>query len=427
MSLLVEREESTSAEQKPSIEIRPSRRIIFAKPGSRAHLVLSLDSPHKLELRLAVEGLTPDVARYSIVPVKGKTPFTARLDLVVNPGAMGIHPFKVIAQDVHGRGYGAENLVLIILPPELPMEVVNYLRTLVAFYKAYGIQYVIWYLLKHLYNDKGMSFTEIKAVYELLRGKRLSNGTIGDLVERMEKKGIVVKRRARYYAGIEDEKLVLEVIDSKRVRAGRRGAKQLLEASSEGLSTERSLVGGEAIPLAVRRILRIAQRLIEQGRRSEALGLLQHSLIGVRKTGKWLLWTKGIFIYKEEKARPPYHYFMSRKISGILKNLGVKEGFIHVKPVDTLIHSLFPQGYREARRIHYLLKSLGWITYGPPLILYITVYPDGTGGFRLESVNREVIASLNYNPRRAVRIVKNMAMPGEHVDEYNDNTYFRYK
>ncbi len=101
------------------------------------------DSPYKLKLKLAVEGLTPDITRYSIVPEEGKTPFTAKLCLTVSPRVVGIYPFKVIARDAHGRDFGAENLVLIILPPELPIEVVNQLRTLVAFYRAYGVQYVI--------------------------------------------------------------------------------------------------------------------------------------------------------------------------------------------------------------------------------------------------------------------------------------------
>ena len=74
------------------------------------------------------------------------------------------------------------------------MEILGRLQAVLAYYRVYGIQYVIWYLLKHLYKDKGMSFTEIKALYELLKRKRLSNGTIGDLFERMEKKGIIVKR-----------------------------------------------------------------------------------------------------------------------------------------------------------------------------------------------------------------------------------------
>ncbi|GEM_PF-5450931 len=150
MSLLVEEEEVTGLKRKLLVEIKPSRKIIVVRPGSRVHVVLRLDSVHRLEPRLTVEGLTPEVARYSIAPEKGETPFTARLDLIVNPGAVGIYPFKVVAQDTPNNGYGIENLVLVILPPELPMEVVSYLRTILMFYKTHGIQYVVWYLLLHL-------------------------------------------------------------------------------------------------------------------------------------------------------------------------------------------------------------------------------------------------------------------------------------
>ncbi len=374
-----------------------------------------------------MEGLAPEVARYSIAPERGKTPFTARLDLIVNPEAVGIHPFRVVAQDTLNNGYGVENLVLVILSPELPMEVVNGLRTILMLYKIYGIQYVVWYLLLHLFRDKGLGFTEIKAVYELLRGKKLSNGTIGDLVERMEKKGIIVKRRARYYAGVEDEKLVLQAIDTRRVKAGRRGAKRLLEILSEGCSTERGTVDEEIVPLAIRRVLREAEKLIKQGRTGKALGLLQHTLIGVRKTGRWVLWVKDIFIYKERKAKPRFHYFRSGKLAKILQSMVLKQGFVHVEPAHDLIHNLFPGGYREARRIHYLVKNLGWLSYGEPLILYIAIYPDGTGGFKLENLSREALVAVNYNPQKAIKTMKNLVIPSEHVDQNNDETYFRYR
>ncbi len=429
MSLLVEREGSTNAEQRLAMEIRPSRRIIVAKPGSRAHLVLSLNSPYKLELRLAVEGLTPDVARYSIVPVKGETPFTARLDLAVNPGAVGIHPFKVIAQDVLGRGYGAENLVLIILPPELPMEVVNHLRILVAFYRAYGIQYVIWYLLLHLFRNKGLSFTEIKAVYMLLKGKKLSNGTIGDLITRMKRKGLIVEKGDRYYAGIDDDKLVKQAIDVKRVKAGRKGAKHLLQALSSDNSTKK-VIGHvrhrDYVPLQVRRVLNEAEKLLAKGEKRKALGLLQHTVVGVRDTGKWVIWINDYFIYYEKKAKPPFHYFRSEKLTEILQNMGLKQGFIHTEPVASLISNLFPGGYREARRTHYLLKKLNWLRYGPPLILYIAIYPDGTGGFKLENIYGEIIVKVNYKPLQASETRKHLVMAEEHVDKRNDETYFRY-
>ncbi len=399
----------------------------MARRGSRVGLTLHVGLRSGLYVRLVVEGLEPSIAHYTLAPEQARTPFTSRLGLTVAPNVVGVYPFRVTALDPAGTGYGVASLVLVILSHELPMEILGRLQAVLAYYRVYGIQYVIWYLLKHLYNDKGMSFTEVKAVYELLRKRRLSNGTVGDLLERMEKKGIIVKRGARYHAGIEDEKLVLEAIDVKRVKAGQRGAKQLLETSSEGHSTGRSLVGGEAMPLAVRRVLREVEKLIKQGRTGKALGFLQHTLIGVRRTGRWLLWVKDIFIYKERKAKPRFHYFRSEKLAKILQSMGLKQGFVHVEPAHDLIHNLFPGGYREARRIHYLVKNLGWLSYGKPLILYVAVYPDGTGGFKLENLSRETLVAVNYNPQKAIKTMRNLVIPSEHVDQNNDETYFRYR
>lgn len=73
-----------------------------------------------------------------------------------------------------------------------------------------------------------------------------------------------------------------------------------------------------------------------------------------------------------------------------------------------------------------MVKSLGWIIYGPPLILYVAIYLNRLGGFKLENLDGEIITAINYDPRKAVKIVENVVIPGEHVDEYNDNTYFKY-
>jgi len=86
----VRTEESVKAKQEFLVEIRPLRRIIVVRSGPRAHLALNLDSPYRLKLKLDVEGLTPDIARYSIAPEIGETPFVARLDITANPRAMGI-------------------------------------------------------------------------------------------------------------------------------------------------------------------------------------------------------------------------------------------------------------------------------------------------------------------------------------------------
>ena len=414
-------------ERQRLVEVKPSRKVIITRPGSRAGIALHVEAKHGLHIRLEVEGLEPSIARYTLTPKQARTPFTSRLGLTVASNAVGVYPFRISALDMTGTSYGAASLVLVILPHQLPTEILNHLQALLTYYRAYGIQYVIWYLLIHFYRDKGITFTEVKALYEFLRRKRLSNGTVGDLLERMERKGIIVKRYGKYYAGVEDEKLVLETIDVRRVRAGRRGARQLVESLIENSPIERSVTKEKSIPLAVKRVLRVAEALIEQGETRKALGLIQHTLIGVRKTGRWLLWVKDIFVYHEKKAKPSYHYFCSEKLARILRSMGLRQGFIHAQPVHDLIHMMFPGGYREARRIHYLLKSIGWITYGPPLILYIAIYSNNIGGFKIESINGEIITSINYSPRRATKIFKTMIMSGEHVDEYNDNTYFKYR
>ena len=165
------------------------------------------------------------------------------------PNAVGVYSFRVTALDSAGTSYGASSLVLVVLPCELLPEILGHLQAILAYYKVYGIQYVIWYLLIHFYRDKGITFTEVKALYEFLRRKRLGNGTVGDLLERMERKGIIVKRYGKYYAGAEDEKLVLEAIDVKRVRAGRRGARQPIKSLTESSSIEGSVRKEESMPL----------------------------------------------------------------------------------------------------------------------------------------------------------------------------------
>jgi len=115
--------------------------------------------------------------------------------------------------------------------------------------------------------------------------------------------------------------------------------------------------------------------------------------------------------FLREKGKSLYNYFRSRKLVEILQNMGLRQGFIHTQPVNDLMSNMFPGGYREARRIYYLLESVGWITYEPPLILYVAVYSNGTGGFKIEDVNKKVLVEVNYNPEKAVEIIRNIALP----------------
>ena len=151
------------------IEVKPSRKIIIARPGSKARVELHVDSLYRLEPRLAVEGLDANIATYTLAPDKSETPFISRLELTINPCAVGIQPFRVIAIDTLNNGYGVENLVLVILSQDLPLEILEHLRTILRIYRTYGIQYVIWHLMLHLYRNRGLGFKEIKTLYEFLQ------------------------------------------------------------------------------------------------------------------------------------------------------------------------------------------------------------------------------------------------------------------
>jgi len=61
-----------------------------------------------------------------------------------------------------------------------------------------------------------------------------------------------------------------------------------------------------------------------------------------------------------------------------------------------MIRPPFLQRHREARRILYLLVEACWISYRPPLALYVAAYPSNTGGFRIEAIIEKEVVSVNY-------------------------------
>jgi len=398
--LFREHTETESKQRTESVQlyVESSEDVIVARPGERRSVSLYVDSKSRGRIVvLGVEGLEPEVARYTLTPQHGATPLSSRLELLVGPNAVGIHPFNVVARDVLSNITNAISLILVVLPLEehvkhyrLIQEILNNIHVLLTYYKNYGMQYVIWFILLKMHRDAGLSFSEIKFVYELFAKRRLSNGTVGDLIERMKRKGLIREEGERYYAGIDDENLVKQAIDVKRVKAGRKGARQT--TSIENTDASLHVEARDYVPMPVRRVLREAEKLVRSGEKGKALGFLQHTVVGVRETGRWVIWINDYFIYYERKAKPPLHYFRSEKLAEILKNMGFRQGFIHTESATDIIHSMFPGGFREARRVHYLLKIYGWLYYGPPLILYVVMYQDSTEGFKLEDINGKTVA-----------------------------------
>ena len=87
-----------------------------------------------------------------------------------------------------------------------------------------GIQYTILKILEE--HNLTLTFSDIRVLYEAIVGHRVSNDTVGNLLSRLVKKGLVIKVSDRY--GF-NRKLNLEtaktVIDTKHAVNGVKGAK----------------------------------------------------------------------------------------------------------------------------------------------------------------------------------------------------------
>ena len=170
----------------------------------------------------------------------------------------------------------------------------------------------------------------------------------------------------------------------------------------------------------VRRALEIAEKLLHDNY-WVAVDFIAHTLVGVRKTEVWLLWFDDYFVYRENKTGF-LHYFRSPRLSEVLSELGLRQGFM----IDHRLHSsekyLLEQyhSYASARRIHYVLKELGWIMYGEPLLLEVSenhlAIRELTSGKTLLKYR-----GLSTSSRDVYRAI---VYPGEHVDEGNEETYF---
>jgi len=80
-----------------------------------------------------------------------------------------------------------------------------------------GVQVALWTALRLLY-PKGAAFSTIKALYELLMGRGVSKGTVGNTLKSMVMKGLLERRGGLYRAPDLDPEVVLSRVDLKRVR-----------------------------------------------------------------------------------------------------------------------------------------------------------------------------------------------------------------
>ena len=160
----------------------------------------------------------------SIDPVNGRTPLQVRIVITVAPNARpGVYGVDIAVLDAEEkRALASSRIPVIVLNSPVVEKILEGVDRLRRIYRENGIQYAIIYALDML--GGGLSFSSIKQVYELIVGRRISNGTVGDLLRRLLRKGIVRHVNGRYYLSVDIE-TAKTIIDVKRARNGVKGAR----------------------------------------------------------------------------------------------------------------------------------------------------------------------------------------------------------
>lgn len=197
-----------------------SRRVLVAYPGEVVRLGMDVRGPRGHVVKVEVRGLPVDVAVATVTPEESPAPFTSTIAVSVSAGAPpGIYPFELVVCDAtEERVLGAEPLALLVLDRGLPRDFAKHYSKLRELYVEYGAMATIWHLLKHVFPN-GATFTQLKQAYQLVAGRKVSNGTVGNTLKRMlEKKIIAEKQPGLYVANVKDFDMVLSRIDIARVR-----------------------------------------------------------------------------------------------------------------------------------------------------------------------------------------------------------------
>ena len=388
-------------------------RPVSLYPGGSAESIVYVNGSG---VRVSVSATPSDscIEVTNIDPVSGRAPLQVRVRIAASISARpGIYGVDIAVLDAgNERVLASSRLPVIVVDSPVLMEKLGDVDRFRRIYREKGIQYAIVYALNRL--GVGVRFSDIKLLYELAVGRNISNGTVGDLLKRLLKKGIL-KRIGNLYSLNVDLGTAETIIDVKRVRNGLKGA---LKASTRKLNegSGRDVV---EVPVPVKRALRVVEKLLAEDYWM-AVDFIAYVLLGIRKTGTWLLWFNDYFMYREEKTGF-FHYFRSSKLSKMLKELGLKPGLMiehENHPSHKYILELYGS-YANARRIHYLLKQLGWFEYGEPLLLELS---EDHLSIRELSSNKVLLRHGDDDGKS--RLIKAIVYSGEHIDEENELTYF---
>ena len=338
-------------------------RPVTVYPGGSAESIVYIDG-RGVRVFLSATSSDSCIQVLDVAPVTGVIPLQARVVIAVSATAKpGVYSVDVTITDTRqGKAIASVKIPVYVLGSQALTGIVSDIEKLRELYKEKGIQYAVIQALSRV--STGLRFSDIKFLYELIEERRVSNGSVGDLLKRLLKKGILKHVRGFYYLVV-DLRCARSVMDLKRARNGLKGAHAYLNRNPGKVHYEQGT--SREVPQPVEKALKIVEKLVKEDY-WVAVDFVAHVLVGIRKTGTWVLWFEDYFIYHENKTNF-FHYFRSPELSDVLRELGLKPGvMIEHKNHSSEKYVIELYGsYANARRIHYLMKELGWFMYGEPV------------------------------------------------------------
>jgi len=216
-----------------------------------------------------------------------------------------------------------------------------------------AIYYYLW--LRHR-----ASLGELHRIYSKIAGRVICPNTVRKQLKILERKGLV-KRTGNYYMPLVEPEEVLDLFDTKRSRAGRKGALK----RSLGVKRKKTEIP-PGLDHYVKKVVSEAKKLIAKGDRTVALDLLTHTLLPLRETEALWLWHRNTFIYWNSKSHN-FRAVESKEIADLLRKLGYREGIMifhtlahrRTKRIIRRIFARGPYSWPWARAVAYGLKELG--------------------------------------------------------------------
>ncbi len=401
-------------------------KVLAAYPGEQVFFNIQVNGPLNHMVELLLKGPSGNIATIYVNPRKSRAPFTALATINVNHGTPpGLYTLTIKLYDTENNLQLAnEKISLIVLKKDIPKILANHYNRLATIFNKYGSNGLVWYVLKYIY-PKGATFKQIKSIYEQIVGKDVSKGTIGNILRRMIKKGIIDRENGLYKLLVTKPEILVTRIDTSRIRLYQKPKQDKQRNKHENT---------KYVPQQIFWCFDRALRIKGVHGPLPAMYFLAYTLVGIRWTGFLLLWLHEMFIYCEPKTGF-CHYFFSPLLAEYFNRLGIRQGVLYAlskeheearKIAQRYIKEYY-RSFKASRRLHYLLKERGFIDYGDREVyaLEILHYQNGRIGVRVwDNRKEEVLVEDGICDEEPVRTDYYSAFPEEHIYQPNEETYF---